>query len=247
VAFVGRVLIKLVVVVAGIAGGTALWVVGIQAGLVPHPLRPAAKGDLALVRSEWPGVRALFVGNSLTYYNEMPSMVRRLAALDPGGQKLLVVQYTAPGWRLSSASADEGLLKLLGEVRWDEVVLQERSDESAPFFDALSARASAVGARTVIFDLSRGGAGGYRQEAQRLGARLAPVWDAWMAALERRPGLELYGWDGHHPSRAGSFLIACVFYAVLTGRDPSEISYTAGLESADARFLQQVARDVVLR
>lgn len=247
VRFVGRVLIKLVVVLAGIAAGAALWVVGIQAGIVPHPLGPSATGDLALVRSKQPGVRVLFVGNSLTYYNEMPSMVRSLSALDPGGQELLVVQYTAPGWRLSSASADRGLLKLLGEVRWDEVVLQERSDESAPFFDALSARASAVGARTVIFDLGRGGAGGYRQEARRLGARLAPVWDAWMTALERRPGLDLYGWDGHHPSRAGSFLMACVFYAVLTGRDPTGNAYTAGLESTDARFLQQIAREVVLR
>jgi hypothetical protein len=228
------------------AAGIALWVVGIQAGLVPHPLGPAARGDLALARSERSGLRVLFIGNSLTYYNEMPSMVRRLAAEDPGGRELLVVQYTAPGWRLTSASADQGLLKLLREIRWDDVVLQERSDESSPFFDALHARASAVGARTVIFDLGRGGTGGYRDQAGRLGAELAPVWDAWMTALARRPGLDLYAWDGHHPGRAGSFLIACVFYAVLTGRDPTGNGYTAGLEPADARFLQQVARDVVL-
>ena len=43
VRFVGRVLIKLVVVLAAVAAGTALWVVGIQAGIVPHPLGPSAK------------------------------------------------------------------------------------------------------------------------------------------------------------------------------------------------------------
>ena len=244
---VGRVLIKLVVVLAGIAAGIALWVVAIQAGVVAHPVRPAVKGDVALARSERPGRRVLFVGNSLTYYNEMPSMVRELAAHDRRGQELLVVQYTGPGWRLSSASREEGLLKLLAEVRWNDVVLQERSDETSPFFEQLHARASAAGARTVIFDLGSRGAADYASYANATGATLAPVDAAWDRALAWSHGLDLYAWDGVHPGRAGSFLIACVFYAVLTGRDPTGSRYTAGLTRADARLLQRVARDVVLR
>lgn len=245
--YVGRVLIKLVVVLAAVAAGIALWVVAIQAGIVPHPIAPAAKGDLALVRSDRAGQRVLFIGNSLTYYNEMPSMVRRLASEDSHERALFVAQYTAPGWRLSSASNDAGLLKLLGEVRWDDVVLQERSDESHPFFEELHARASAAGARTVIFDLGRRGAANYASYANATGATLAPVDAAWQRALAWSHGLDLYAWDGRHPGRAGSFLVACVFYAILTGRDPTGSRYTAGLERADARFLQRVARDVVLR
>jgi hypothetical protein len=246
VGFAARVLIKACRLLLAVTVGVILFIGAVQAGVLRNPLAPKAEGDLSLARSSQSGSRILFVGNSLTYSNGMPLMVRRLAARDVGGPELFAVQYTAPGWSLRRASADEGLLKLLREVHWDDVVLQERSDESAPFFDALSARASHVGAATVIFDLGRGGAGKYREEAQRLGARLAPVWDAWTAARGRRPDLDLYGWDGHHPNRAGSFLIACVFYAVLTGRDPAASSYTAGLDSADARFLQHVARDVVL-
>jgi hypothetical protein len=247
VRFVGRVLIKLVVVLAGITAGIALWVAAIQAGIVGNPLDPVIGGDVALVRSDRPGVRVLFVGNSLTDYNDMPSMVRRLGAEDDGGPRLFVVDVTAPGWSLWRASRHEGLLELLRDVRWNHVVLQERSSEHYPFFDDLDARAGAAGARTVIFDLGLGGAAPYAEHATRLGATLAPVWGAWENAHDRRPGLPLYHDDGRHPNRAGSFLIACVFYAVITGRDPAGNDYTAGLDQGDARFLQDVARDVVLR
>jgi len=48
-----------------------------------------------------------------------------------------------------------------------------------------------------------------------------------------------------HPSRAGSYLAACVFFEVLTGRSPVGDAYTAGLAGAEARFLQGVAHRTV--
>jgi hypothetical protein len=51
----------------------------------------------------------------------------------------------------------------------------------------------------------------------------------------------LWSWDGTHPSTAGSYLDACVFYAALTGRSPEGNPYTAGLDLGQARFLQQMA------
>jgi hypothetical protein len=48
-----------------------------------------------------------------------------------------------------------------------------------------------------------------------------------------------------HPSRLGSYLAACVFYRTLTGQDPRGSGFTAGLDEAQARFLQDVAADVV--
>jgi hypothetical protein len=241
VAFAGRVLIKLVLVIAAITAGIVLWVAAIHAGIVRNPLGPAMGGDIEFARSDRPGVRVLFVGNSLTYYNDMPSMVQRLAAEDDGGPRLVVVDYTAPGWSLWRASTHDSLLKLLRDVRWNHVVLQERSDERYPFFDDLNARTAAVGARTVIFDLGLGGAGAYAEHARRLGATLAPVWEAWENAVARHPGLELYADDEHHPNRVGSFLIACVFYGVLSGRDPASSEYDGGIEPELSNFLKRVA------
>ena len=49
--------------------------------------------------------------------------------------------------------------------------------------------------------------------------------------------------DGYHPSRAGAYLTACVFYGLLARRDPAESRYTGGLDPAQARWLQGIARE----
>jgi hypothetical protein len=86
----------------------------------------------------------------------------------------------------------------------------------------------------------------YRDLGEELGAIVAPVGVAWAIARERRPDLDLWRLDGQHPNERGSYLGACVFYAVLTGRDPTGNSFRAGLDAQEARFFQRVARDVVL-
>lgn len=234
---------RVVGLLACVVLGALLGVAG-YVGLIGIPFGPQARGDLELARSDQPGQRVLFIGNSLTYYNDMPSMVRRLAARDQGAATLFVAQYTAPGWSLRRASANDGLRTLLDEVRWNDVVLQERSDESQPFAHDLHARVAAGGGRTVIFDLGAGGAGAYAELARTLSATLAPVWSAWEEALFRDPTLVLLADDEKHPNRAGSFLIACVVYAVLTNRDPARSDYAGDIEPERARFLKRVAWDV---
>jgi hypothetical protein len=253
-----RLLIAFALVVGGLAAGVSLYVGAIQAGLIRNPLGPVVRGDLAGARSERPGLRVLFVGNSLTYYNDMPGLVQKLAAGDPGARPLFAVYYTAPGWSLRSASRDGGLADLLHEVDWDVLVLQEHSTRAAapeeslrrdtvPFARDLQDRATAGGARTVVFMnwFAR------EPEATDLGielaASVAPAALAWDEALRGRPGLDLLGSDGAHPNLAGSYLIACVFYATLTGRDPTASSFTAGLTRSDARYLQRAAANVARR
>jgi hypothetical protein len=213
------------------------------------------RGELASARSERPGLRVLFVGNSLTYYNDMPGLVQKLAAAEEGARPIFAVYYTAPGWSLRSAARDDGLSDLLEEIRWDAVVLQEHSvraaappqrlrRETVPFARKLQDRATASGARTIVF------MNWFAREAEasdlagELGVPVAPAALAWDEALRRRPGLNLLGSDGAHPNLAGSYLIACVFYATLTGREPSGSSFTAGLDERDARFLQRVAGSI---
>ncbi|HEY3069269.1 MAG TPA: hypothetical protein VGJ34_03050 [Gaiellaceae bacterium] len=246
-----------------------------KSGVIRSPFFPRADGDLALARSDRAGLRVLFVGNSFTYYNEMPSMVHRLAESDPGAPPLFVVEYTAPNWSLKKASTNGGLLNLIGEVRWDSVVLQERSwalsspdygeRETYPAALLLSREIRVAGAETVFFltwgykhgDPTRPGdsfdamqvrlSSGYEDLVAALDARVAPVGPAWAEALRRRPGLELWTHGGGHPNKLGSYLAACVFYGTLTGQDPSRSTFTGGLDPADAHFLQDVAADVVER
>jgi hypothetical protein len=105
----------------------------------------------------------------------------------------------------------------------------------------LHRRIVARGARTVVFDLGRHGAADYEAAARALPATYARIGDAWDQSESMEPALGLFAGDGHHPNRAGSLLIASVFYAMLTGRDPRDSTYTAGLDPDDAMFLKGVA------
>jgi hypothetical protein len=245
-----RLLIAFVVVVSGIFLGFVLWGGFVQAGLLPNPFGPVIQGDLELARNDRRGHRVLFIGNSLTYYNDMPDMVSRLADADPGAKPLFAVSYTRPGWTLRQAAHDTKLERLLEDIRWDFVVLQEQSGvassspseigrTSVPAATRLHNLATRAGARTIVYMTWP-----WRYEgdlADQLGVPAAPVGLGWEESRRRRPRLELLDDDGHHPNLAGSYLAACVFYEVLTGRAPTKSTFTAGLGQDDARFLQALA------
>jgi hypothetical protein len=80
----------------------------------------------------------------------------------------------------------------------------------------------------------------YRLVADRAPATVAPVGEVWAEVRRTHPEIALYSDDGSHPSRHGTYLAACVFYAVLfdaspVGGDP------LGLDPAQASALQRAA------
>jgi hypothetical protein len=257
--------------VAGVVLGFALYSGLVHIGLARSLLAPNLRGDIALARSDRPGLRVLFVGNSFTFRNSLPALVHELAAGDPGAPPIFAVEYAAGGWSLHQANRDDGLDKLLRDVDWDVVVLQEKSwllslpeeqwrRETYPAAQALHEKIAAAGARTVLFmtwGYVRGDrlhqphdtyaamqarlADGYSKLGSELGAQVAPAGLAWAEALRREPSLDLWAGDGQHPGRLGSYLAACVFYAMLSRREPPQSGFTAGIQRAQARLLQQVA------
>jgi hypothetical protein len=80
-----------------------------------------------------------------------------------------------------------------------------------------------------------------------LGADFAPVGYAFSQALKARPDLALWQPDAVHPSRAGSYLAAAVFFDVLDRRDPTASSYDGGLNPGLARWLREQAQASVAR
>jgi len=243
----------------------------INAGIARPLFSPVTRGDLALARSDRPGLRVLFVGNSFTFENSLPALVHDLAAGDPGARPIFSVEYVAPGWTLEAAARDQGLTKLLRDVRWDDVVLQEQSQllsfpegqwrkETLPYARTLEERISAAGARTLLFltwgyevgdrhnypgdtyaAMQERLADGYSKLGAELGAEVVPAGVAWREALALRPQLPLWADDRRHPSLVGSYLGASAFYAALTGRDPAASRFTAGIGLERARFLRRIA------
>jgi hypothetical protein len=271
----GRVMRLFVCALVGTAIGLALYAGLVHVGLARSLLAPTLRGDIELARGDRSGLRVLFVGNSFTFKNSLPKMVHDLAAGDPGRTPIFTVEYAAPGWSLHQANKDEGLKNLLREVRWDVVVLQEKSwllsypadrwrRETYPSARDLHQEISADGARTLLFmtwgyalgDRSHEPhdtyaamqarlADGYSKLGAELGAEVVPAGLAWAEALHRNPGLNLWAGDGKHPGRLGSYLAACVFYAELSGRAPTRSHFTAGIDPKQARLLQQIAGNVL--
>lgn len=227
--------------------------------------------------------RVLFVGNSYTYYNDMPAMLRQLAASAGGGEKMNIAftAFTPGGCSFRKHVENPALIKALADGGWDYVVLQEQSSAPArhsatvardtyPYAHILDslARAGSPGAK-VIFYMTWGHKPGcltghkgypmvdtyegmqlrlaqsYLEMAYDNDARCAPVGLAWRAVRAERPDLVLYRNDRSHPSRAGSYLAACVIYATMLGRD-YQSNYTADLDPMLCEYLQQVALRTVL-
>lgn len=81
--------------------------------------------------------------------------------------------------------------------------------------------------------------------ADSCNATMAPVGEAWRASIAATPTLELYDPDQSHPSLAGSYLAACIFYETLFQRSVLSNTYNPGLPANTLSFLQQTAHNVL--
>jgi hypothetical protein len=212
--------------------------------------------------------RILFIGNSHTYLHYMPFVLSTLAK--ERGQEIFTHHSTGEGASLEWHWNQQETCKLITESEWTHVVLQERS--RGPLDDRSSMHSHArhldqwVGetdARTVFFMTwaARGQESdqtvishAYRDIALECNAMLAPVGKAWELALDRNGCPDLFHRDGRHAGKAGAYLSACVFYALLCG-DPIGLNHRiekdgrllAELADKEARLLQEAAREAVTR
>ena len=85
----------------------------------------------------------------------------------------------------------------------------------------------------------------YLRLGDTLSCIVAPTGVAWQQSIENGDPIELFDPDGSHPSLAGHYLTACVYYAIMFQKSPEGISYYGGLTQTEANYLQQIADQVV--
>ena len=230
-----------------------LAVLGSCGGTSPDPLPP--DDDL----------RILFIGNSLTYVNDLPGMVERMATAVTG--RAPVVQSVTAGdfsledhWNRGEAQG------AIAADKWDFVVLQQGPSalpESrrllVEYTEKFAGPIRNVGGRPSLYmvwpDLSRESAWDSVSQSYAVAARdvhgvLFPVGEAIRDARARDPGLTLFAGDGFHPAEAATYLAALVIYARATNRSPvgiSAIAHLVDLSPAAIATLEAAAADALVR
>lgn len=182
-------------------------------------------------------LKILFIGNSHTYCNDMPLMVRRRAVDE--GYECQVTMLAHPGWYLARHAAEPDVRFNILYGGYDYVVLQEHAHPFGPeekFHDAVIALNKMIrqsGSTPVIFECWAKKDEPEKQAlmnevheriAQEIGALLAPVGENWWGYMKSWPELEMYAEDGAHASRAGSDFAAKHIWEEIR-RDLQKLQY----------------------
>jgi hypothetical protein len=86
----------------------------------------------------------------------------------------------------------------------------------------------------------------YMEMASMNQGRVSPVGVAWKRVREEYPEIELYTQDESHPSYAGSYLAASVFYCSIFQKSCEESDFMGSLDSTTASRLRTIASETVL-
>jgi hypothetical protein len=193
------------------------------------------------------GPAVLFIGNSLTYTNDLPEIVGAISLGAADDPPIRVGMVAFPGFSLEDHWNRGDALDAIDEGGWDVVVLQQ-GPSTLPASRAhlvewsgrFAERIRGVGARPALLSVwpTDGTEAGYEAvlasyaaAADAVDGLLVPAGEAWREARARDPELTITLQDGFHPSLLGSVIAAYSSWAAITGRSP--IGLPAEIESPD--------------
>ena len=207
--------------------------------------------------------RVLFIGNSLTFWNDgiWTHFERMAAGAQPPNGAVTTGRSVFPGAFFKSLWERREPRDAIRTRHYDVVVLQEdlpetRVEDFREHARRFVAEVRQAGARPVLLmawayprlgwitmsEIARA----HREAAAELKVDVAPVGLAWERARQQRSSINLYAPDREHPSLPGTYLTTAVVYATIFGKDPSPLSYVPrGIASDDAAFLRRVAWETV--
>ena len=218
----------------------------------------------------------LFIGNSYTYVNNLPSLFQNMAASK--GKSTFVDTKTNGGATMQFHANDPLSYQKMNSSDWNYVVLQAQSQEPSfpygqvnaqtlPYAVQLADTANQISSCSqALFFMTWGRENGdpqwdsintfdkmnyrlrnaYLRFADSSNSAVAPVGVAWKYVRDNHPEINLYSGDGSHPGLAGSYLSACTFFASIFHETPEGSTFYGGLDQVVAGVLQQAAALSVL-
>ena len=182
-------------------------------------------------------MKILFIGNSHTFMNDMPALVRDMVR-EVTGEECECVMLAYGGRSLKWHMSEEYFAVRFNILHggYDYCVMQEvahpmtSEDDTYANVRRIAELCRTAGTVPVIFEtwaekampehqteMNRR----YRYIAGETGAELVPVGEVW-EKVRNTTDIELYWRDGEHASPEGDFLTALVFTKVITGSMPSK-------------------------
>lgn len=202
--------------------------------------------------------RVLMVGNSLTYTNNLPALLRAVGASQ--GIRITTESYAAPGGTLTERWKEGHVAEALRQRIFDAVVLQEQgghlaactadqqTQHKAPCaaslraYRELATLAQQKAAQVFVFatwgpddrwqgKLDRSA----RMIAERTSAKVFDAAASLNALHKAQPAIDLYP-DRTHPSTQASLMLALALFRDITGHMPvaKELRVTAPLLPVNA-------------
>jgi hypothetical protein len=185
-------------------------------------------------------IKILFIGNSLTYTNDLPSMVCELASFD--SSIIISKSITLPNYSFEDHLID-GLIQKEIASGYYQFVIGQQGPSALPESQNLLLRDASiiadqckkVNSKLILYMVWPASSRSfdhdnvilsYTNAAIQTSSLLAPAGLAWKHAWAIDSNLELYSSDGFHPSVKGTLLSALTIYgAITTKKDFESIKY----------------------
>lgn len=174
-------------------------------------------------------LRVLFIGNSLTYYNNLPALVKREAA--DKGFKIATAMVAKANYAIIDHLEDGKIQQMIKSGDYNFVIVQQgpsSQPEGRKMLledgQRLAQHCTTNNTKLCFFmvwpslnyySTFDGVIASYRQAAAVNEAVLLPVGEAWKEYFEQTKKYDLYGPDGFHPSLKGSQFAAKIIVANL--------------------------------
>jgi hypothetical protein len=181
------------------------------------------------------GIKIVMLGNSLTYFNDMPGMIAELAVRGGAPRPTVVVEAHA-NYGLEQHWSDEESLEAMDDPDVDVLVMQQgpstlpASGENLLQYSGLIAnRVTKTGTRPGLYvawppiggDIDAG-INNHVAAANAHNLAIYPVGHAFRHVAATYPDVVIRDGDEFHPNYPGSWLAAMIIAAVIFDQDPMQ-------------------------
>ena len=217
--------------------------------------------------------KVLFIGNSITYYNNMPQMFRSIS--NDNGQAVSIAMHAPGGTGIVDHYVNKQLYSLIRSKSWDIVILQPGSSESAGasypvnttikrariLLDSIYKNNPCT--KVFLYEIPYGipSSGGYTKYfqiqtmmrdsvtkmADSLHLQMLPAGESFRAYYSTAQNLFLHSSINNiHPNANGSYLVASTFYTGIFQDSVSNTAYYASVPQDSALKFFGIVDSVVL-